>query len=290
MICSSRPVSSDDVAEHYDELDRFYREIWGEHVHHGLWERGDETPEEAVLNLVTLVAKRAHIGPGTRVCDVGCGYGATARKLVHECGAVVSAVTVSPAQYRHAVSRHGASGNPGYLLCDWLENDFPSEVFDAVLSIESSEHMQDKELFFAQAHRVLRPGGRLVICAWLSAECPTALQRRLLLEPICREGRMPGMGTEWDYRNWFADAGFVLESFENVSAHVRKTWTICVWRLLVNLLRQPGYLRFLFNGRAANRIFMVTISRIWLAYALGVMRYGVFTARKPQVSESPKAA
>ena len=36
------------------------------------------------------------------------------------------------------------------------------------------------------------------------------------------------MGTESDYRKWFSDAGFTLESFEDVSARVRKTWRICV--------------------------------------------------------------
>jgi len=42
------------------------------------------------------------------------------------------------------------------------------------------------------------------------------------------------MGTESDYRKWFSNAGFVLESFEDVSAQVRKTWTICVRRLLLH--------------------------------------------------------
>jgi tocopherol O-methyltransferase len=280
MICSSCPVSAQDVADHYDELDHFYREIWGEHVHHGLWERGDETPEEAVLSLVASVVKRGRIGAGARVCDIGCGYGATARMLALECGATVSAITISPAQYRHALSEGGGVHNPEYHLCDWLNNDLPSGAFDAVLSIESSEHMQDKEMFFAQAYRVLRAGGRIVICAWLSAENSTALQQRHLLEPICREGRIPGLGTESDYRKWFSDARFFLESFEDVSARVRKTWTICFRRLLLNLLRQPGYLCYLFNSRAHNRIFAVTMSRIWLAYSFGIMRYGIFTARK----------
>jgi len=245
MICSSYPATAHDVADHYDELDQYYREIWGEHVHHGLWERGDETPEEAVLNLVKCVAQRGRISAGARVCDVGCGYGATARILGSEFGATVSAISISPAQYRHAISTRGGTPNPEYLLCDWLNNKLPSGVFDAVLSIESSEHMQDKEVFFAQAHRVLKTGGRMVVCAWLSAEHPTALQRRHVLEPICQEARLPSMGTESDYRKWFSDAGLSLEGFEDVSAQVRKTWTICIWRLLWSLLRKPGYLRFL---------------------------------------------
>jgi tocopherol O-methyltransferase len=280
MICSSHSVSTRDIAEHYDELDPFYREIWGEHVHHGLWERGDETPEEAVVNLVRHVAKQARLSSGARVCDVGCGYGASARLLALECGAMVSAITISPAQYRQALSLARNKSNPEYLLCDWLDNHLESGVFDAVLSIESSEHMQDKERFFAQAYRVLRAGGRMVVCAWLYKEKSTALQRRHLLEPICCEGRIAGMGTERDYRRWFSGAQLVLENFEDLSARVRKTWTICLWRLLQRLVRRPEYLRFLLSSRAKNRIFAATILRIPLAYALGIMSYGVFTARK----------
>jgi tocopherol O-methyltransferase len=279
VIRSSGHVSAHDVADHYDELDQFYREIWGEHVHHGFWERGDETSEEAVAKLVTAVAERGRVGAGTRVCDVGCGYGATARILL-ERGAMVCAITVSPAQFRQAVSLRGRARNPDYLLCDWLKNDLPSEEFDAVLSIESSEHMQNKELFFTQAYRVLRVDGRMVVCAWLATENPTILQRRHLLEPICTEGRLPSMGTESDYRKWFAAAGFVLENFEDISAKVRKTWTLCSLRLLSKLWRRPKYLGFLLRGQSSNRIFAVTIARIQLAYALGVMRYAIFTARK----------
>ena len=281
MISSSCPVTVNEVAHHYDELDRYYREIWGEHVHHGLWESGDETSEEAVLNLVKSVARRGQITTGMRVCDVGCGYGGTARLLNSEFGAIVSAITLSPAQFRHAVSLRGDAHSPEYLLGDWANNELPSGIFDAVISIESSEHMQDKAPFFSQAHRVLKAGGRMVVCAWLAAESPTRAQRQYLLEPICREGRVPGMGTESDYRKWFSDAGFTLEGFEDVSARVRKTWRICVSRLLPSIVRQPDYLRFLFDAGARNRIFLVTIARIWLAYALGAMRYGIFTARKP---------
>ena len=37
MIRSSRPIPPEEVADHYEDLDRIYREVWGEHVHHGLW-------------------------------------------------------------------------------------------------------------------------------------------------------------------------------------------------------------------------------------------------------------
>ena len=66
-------VTPADVARHYDELDPFYRELWGEHVHHGYWTSRGETAAAATENLVTLVAERLALRPGALVGDIGCG-------------------------------------------------------------------------------------------------------------------------------------------------------------------------------------------------------------------------
>src|SRR5258708_9300351 len=175
----------EDVAAHYDDLDRFYREFWGEHVHHGLWTTGRETPEQATHNLIAVVAEQARLKPGDTVCDVGCGYGGTARVLSGEFGARVTALTISHAQHAYACAIDLEAENPTYLLRDWMENGLEADSFDAVLAIESSEHMPDLATFFSEAHRVLRPGGRLVVCAWLTRETPRSWERRWLIDPLC---------------------------------------------------------------------------------------------------------
>ena len=48
----------------------------------------------------------------------------------------------------------------------------------------------------------------------------------------------------------------------------------------MKLLSQPAYVRFLFNRHARNRVFVLTILRIWLSYRCGSMRYGMFTFRR----------
>jgi tocopherol O-methyltransferase len=280
VISSSQEIRPEAVASHYDELDRFYRDVWGEHVHHGLWLRGNESREQAVRQLVDLVAREARIGPGMHVCDIGCGYGATARMLAAESGAQVTAITVSPAQHAFARERQPDATNPDYRLGDWLANDLPAESFDAAIAIESSEHMPDLAAFFAQARRVLRPGARLVVCAWLSTDAPGPNAQRWLLEPICREGRMPQMGTVADYERLARDAGLACERFEDVTRQVARTWPAIIRRFLARLATRPSYLRFLLSRHARNRVFALTIFRIMLAYRTGAMRYGVFTFRK----------
>lgn len=275
-----------DVAAHYDELDRFYREIWGEHIHHGLWQSRWETADEATRRLIAVVAGQAGLKAGDRVCDVGCGYGGTSRALAREYGARVTALTVSRAQYEHALTLDPAATNPTYLLRDWLENDLEPTSFDAVIAIESSEHMADLGAFFAEVARVLKPGGRFVVCAWLTSEEPRPWEKRFLLGPICREGRLRGMGSASEYHRLTQAAGLVPVDFQDVSRQVQRTWPICAWRVARGLLREPSYRRFLFRGKSANRIFALTLLRIWLAYELGSLRYGILTAIKPQGEET----
>jgi tocopherol O-methyltransferase len=192
MIFPREPQTADDVGGHYDELDETYRSIWGEHVHHGYWQTGSETPAEATDALVDLVAERLALSPGMQLVDIGCGYGATAARLAAREQVAVTGFTLSEAQWRIAAARPGALT---FHRRDWLDNCLPDAGFDRAYAIESSEHMVDKALFFAEAWRVLKPGGRLVVCAWLSRTDPNRMEVRHLLEPICREGRLPSMGT-----------------------------------------------------------------------------------------------
>lgn len=57
MITPRKIPTVESVARHYDELDIYYRDLWGEHVHHGLWRTGRETPEAACEQLIRLAAE-----------------------------------------------------------------------------------------------------------------------------------------------------------------------------------------------------------------------------------------
>jgi tocopherol O-methyltransferase len=286
ILPRSAPAAPADVARHYDHLDRWYREIWGDHVHHGLWRTGRETPEEAARQLVLEAADAAGIvpGAGARVVDVGCGYGAPAELLARDRGARVTGFTVSPVQHRRAASRAEArdGGALTFLLRDWMDNGLPSGSFDAAVAIESASHMPDKRRFAAEIRRVLRPGGRAALCVWAAAEEPRAWEVRRLLEPICREGRLPGLATEGEYRAWLTEAGFEDVEVRDWSRAVRRTWTVCATRGLRRWATDAELRRFVLRGDSPERVYGLSIFRLWVAFRTGAMRYLLLTASAPR--------
>jgi tocopherol O-methyltransferase len=271
----------DGAASHYDDLDSFYREIWGEHVHHGMWLSGKETDTEAAENLVTLVAKLGGTGKDTDVCDVGCGYGATAKILAERYGANVTGMTISKMQWRYAQEHNDVPGKTTFLLRDWYQNQLPDNRFDVVETVESLEHMPDLPTFFRECYRVMKPGGRLVGVAWMSCENPSAWSKRHLIDAITRESQIAGVRPESEFRAAAVAAGFKNYQFNDYAQQVKKTWPLCAWRTMKGFFTKPHYRSFLFSSKNPNRIFALTLFRIWLAYELGVQRYGVFSADKP---------
>ncbi|MBA2517633.1 MAG: methyltransferase domain-containing protein [Solirubrobacterales bacterium] len=281
MITSRTPIAPAVVGAHYDGLDRWYREIWGEHVHHGLWERRSDSPEIATTRLACQVADLAGVRAGARVADVGCGYGGTARLLSRERGADVIGFTLSEAQAawgRDAAVRDDVTVE--LQVVDWLANDLAADSVDAVIAIESVSHMPDPGRAFLEAARVLRPGGRLVVCDWLARGERSRWRDRLLLEPICREGRLPAMGTATEYGRLLAAAGLTVESFADESRRVSRTWPICLRRTAHRVLSDPEARRFLLSAENPDRIFALTMLRILAAYGTRAMVYGIFSARR----------
>ncbi|EKE09283.1 MAG: Methyltransferase type 11 [uncultured bacterium] len=274
MIVPNETQDSESVAKHYDSLDPWYRKLWGDHLHHGFWKTGKETPKEAVEALVDLIREEGAVQPGDEVCDIGCGYGATAKRLHELSLAKVTGLSLSKKQLEIARKKDPHSH---FILADWLHNTLPSKHFDLALSIESSEHMVDKAKFFQEAYRVLKPQGRLVVCAWLSKETPKPWEIKYLLEPICREGRLPSLGSVSDYKTLMMQAGFERISYEDLTSQVKKTWAISGYRMLSEL-KNKEFRHFLFKTRLEDRVFAKTVFRILLAYRTKSMRYGIFKA------------
>ncbi len=213
---------------------------------------------------------------GSRVVDVGCGYGATARLLARDRGASVVGLTLSAAQAAAAPAAPGVE----LLVRDWLANGLPPESFDAAIAIESLSHMPDKPRVFGELARVVRPGGRVVVVDWLARERAGSLERRLLLDPICREGRLPELLPASEYARLLRSAGLDVIGFDDLSSRVARTWSVVARRLPGVLARDPSLV-----ARAwPERSFLPSLLRIPVAERSGAMRLALFVAQRPDAA------
>jgi ubiquinone/menaquinone biosynthesis C-methylase UbiE len=100
-----------------------------------------------------------------RVLDVGCGTGALLRALGERLPPTVDLVGVDPAPTMIDVARAsvGAGSNVRFEVASAEELPFPAEQFDLVVSTASFHHWVDQAAGVAEAARVLRREGRLVL-------------------------------------------------------------------------------------------------------------------------------
>ena len=271
-----------EVAAHYDELDLFYRRVWGEQIHHGLWLRGDESSEEAARGVANLVKERLGLKAGQRVCDVGCGYGRIAGEMAAASGVRVMGLTLSSRQAE--VARKRADPGVEVRAGNWLEWEIPEGSFDAVFAVESLEHMERPGRAIAKMATALKPGGRMALCCWLLAPDMLGWERRHLIGPIRESGHLAGMSTGDDVIRWIRSAGLKLESVEDFSRQVERTWPLCLRRSLSGMIRDPELRRYFLRHGGRNFGFALSLLRIWTAYLTGALRYQVFTATKPEAS------
>jgi tocopherol O-methyltransferase len=271
-----------DVREHYDSMSPLYRTFWGEHIHHGYWRR-DEASVEAQENLIHELATRARIREGESVLDVGCGLGGSSFFLAERYGATVTGISISPKQIAAATDEsreRGLESQAAFRVQDAHRLDSEPGRFDIVWVVECSEHLFDKAKFVRDCARLLVPGGRLAICAWLAGDSLNRTQEDLV--ETVRNGMLcPSFGTMDDYIEWMEGGGLSIVGADDITQRVKRTWSLCR-----PVLGFPLVKTMLSTGGRKLQAFADSFVAIDEAYGTGAMRYGMFVAQKGAAPES----
>jgi tocopherol O-methyltransferase len=223
----STPRSNDKqkIIEHYDALGPLYHSIWGEHLHHGYWIRGDESKEQAQLQLVEHLAKLAKIQPHSNILDIGCGFGASTLYLAKEFHATVTGITISPIQIEMAKQAAKKKHlDATFLLMDAEAMHFQQQ-FDLLWSVESISHYQDRRKFFASAAKLLKPYGTFAITDWFKKDHLTPSETREFIDPI-EKGMFVELQTMDDYQQYFTANGLHITHREFLNKNCAKTWDL----------------------------------------------------------------
>jgi SAM-dependent methyltransferase len=132
------------------------------------WGRGRYEKTAAELEPVAeRVVAMASVGPGDRFLDVACGTG-NAALIAARTGAEVTGIDLSPRLIDVARARAGAAGlETTFAVGDAVDLPFDDGAFDVAVSIFGVIFAPDAGRAFGELVRVLRPGGRALVTAWL---------------------------------------------------------------------------------------------------------------------------
>lgn len=155
------------ISHHYDVGNDFYALVLGPSMVYSCayWESPGTTLEEAQHDKLDLVCRKLGLTPGTRLLDVGCGWGSLAIHAAREYGARVVGITLSQEQAAYARKRVADEG-----LTDKVEirvqdyRDVADGPYDAISSIGMAEHVgSERYLAYADSlYALLATGGRLL--------------------------------------------------------------------------------------------------------------------------------
>jgi tocopherol O-methyltransferase len=228
-----QPTLNDAVAVYYDTTLDLYEDMWGEHVHHGFWNPGESPASSGVDRhaacdrTVRELIDFARVPASASVLDVGCGIGGPAIQLARDLGCTVEGITLSAQQVARARQKADAAGvghRTRFRQLDMLDNDLDDGAFDVVWALESVMHIPDRAAFFAEARRVLRPGGTLAVASWCVRHGGLDPAEERLHQQILRHQVMPPLQSIEDHERLCREAGFVDVETVDWSAAVSNSW------------------------------------------------------------------
>jgi cyclopropane fatty-acyl-phospholipid synthase-like methyltransferase len=223
-----------------------------DHYHTGFFGPGSDGTDlrEATVRYLEELFAHVRLDPTSRVIDVGCGPGSTARWLAARTGAWALGIDIVGQQLRFAQrSSRAATGPATFAQMDAGVLAVGSGSFDAVVAVESLCHLPDKPTALAELHRVLRPGGSVLISDFVLAPGASRLARRTVqsvVESDC-------LASAADYQRWLTDAGFTVHAVRDVSVDAAVGTADAVLQR-ANRARMHAYLRHYLGpvkGRAA---------------------------------------
>jgi cyclopropane fatty-acyl-phospholipid synthase-like methyltransferase len=201
-------------AARYDALlaEPRIRALYGEsgYFNVGYWIDGARDLVAACNRMVDEVASTVPAGAAV-ILDAGCGLGAGTRRLADRFpGSIVAALNLSLWQLTQTRAREVSAA----VAADATTLPIRSETVDAVLAIESAEHFDTREDFFAEARRVLRPGGVISLADMIFREGDEITDWMLLPKRRVR--------TIGEYEESMRRAGFSGVTVRDITA---RSWT-----------------------------------------------------------------
>ena len=269
------------IIEHYDVASPYYHSLWGEHIHHGYWVRGDEPKETAQIQLIEHLAQLANLKTGSRILDIGCGFGGSSLYLAKTYGASTTGITISSVQVQMAKEAAAkANLDASFLLMDAEDMHF-AQPFDLLWSVESISHYHDPRKFFASAIKFLKPGGCFALTDWFQKENLSPAGKKKFIEPI-EKGMMVELRGMNDYSDFLLASGLQVVHRQDLTSNCAKSWDIGL-----EIIKDKTFWSLAAKLGTEFVTYLKAFRAMRAGFASGNFVYGLFVAKMPENGTKP---
>jgi MPBQ/MSBQ methyltransferase len=287
-----------------DNFQRYYQEAgpdyaaWSPNfnMHFGYFRRGmnpfhresmlEEMNRQILFRLrINDLPGRESAGKQLRILDMGCGLGATLRSLAKRIpDSQLKGITLVPWQLEQGQILNQAlpaAANIALTLGDYEQTTEPAESFDAVYAIESScyAHGANKSAFLKEAHRLLRPGGRMVVADGFIGPGRLRGPQKQIFRKLCDCWAIDTLGEIEPFRQEMERIGFRDIVVEQAQARVTPSVFHVPWVTLKFLLTSV-----VFGGRKMTRArwnnLLAPILLPFVGFPIGPMAYYIVSATR----------
>lgn len=278
------------VRRYYENTYWDYRVVWtGRRTlacHFGFYADKERGHAAALLRANEEVHRAARLKPGARVLDAGCGIGGTSLWLAENANCDVLGIGLSEKQVaraERAARERGLSDKVQFAIMDYSAVALEDSSFDAVIAIESLCHASDKSAFFAEAYRLLRPGGWLVVSDFMRARPDRDETERKLMREWCDGWAMADLGTLDEHGEHARETGFgVIEKRDvtvNVRPSLRRLYQLSFLGMPLSILFRNLRIR-----NAEGHANVIASRRQYQALRRGLWNYCHLAAQRPPSS------
>jgi sterol 24-C-methyltransferase len=271
------------VIDYYHRLESRlgYTLLLGGTKHFGWYPPGSRRlPMRMALTLMEdRLGRTLDLHEGALVLDAGCGRGAVAVRLATAFGLRVEGVDILPGDVRRArrrAARRGVADRARFQLMDYRRLRFADGHFDGAYTMETLVHAPDSAAVLGELHRVLKPGGRLVLFEYsMAPRRELTVRQRRVFDAITAGSAMHGLPgfVHGRFPALLHTAGFRDVAVDDVTERM-----LPMLRRLARLFRVPYELSRLLG---MQRRLVNAMSAVEAYRYRAVWRYNIVTARKP---------